>query len=59
MRELTFQEKKEVGGATALAMWATASIAVVGTTYLLARSNSRSNRRGRIVDTGRSCDMVF
>ena len=56
MRELTFQEKKEVGGGSMALFWATASIAVVGTTYLLARSSGRSNR-GRIVDTGRSCDL--
>lgn len=55
MRELTFQEKQEVGGA--FVAWAISSIALVAASYSTARSfsSSSSSSEGRVVDTGSMC----
>ena len=55
MRELTFQEKQEVGGA--FVAWAVSSVALVAASYSMARyfNSSSSSNGGRVVDTGSMC----
>ena len=63
MRELTFQEKEEVGGGFGFIAWAASSIGVVAASYGMAKafnssSSSSGSSGGRIVDTGSSCMLV-